>query len=235
MAWGAIGLSTGLVVSAVPAQASPLRGAQAAAWWAAWNLRHDAGWTSGGAVSAKAGARASAATSYQAVWSQAARAVLTPGSAWDRYFARALATHEMRVKSPGAVGVLALTEAATGGLPQTALVQYLEWRRSLNPARFDFYHPGLGPLLQPQVVTPPQLGGEKITPPPPSNPPVNPPENPPENPPVLPPDVPPPSVPEPSSLAVAAAMLAAGAWARRRNLAGGFGRIVAEPEDSCRD
>src|SRR4051794_17608907 len=27
-------------------------------------------------------------------------------------------------------------------------VQYLEWRRSLNPARFDHWHPKMGPMLQ---------------------------------------------------------------------------------------
>src|SRR5262249_50627198 len=34
-----------------------------------------------------------------------------------------------------------------GILPNTPFVNYLLWRRSLNPARFDFYHPRLGPLL----------------------------------------------------------------------------------------
>jgi len=34
-----------------------------------------------------------------------------------------------------------------GLLPDTPFYNYMRWRRSLNPARFDHYHPNLGPAL----------------------------------------------------------------------------------------
>jgi hypothetical protein len=57
-----------------------------------------------------------------------------------------------------------------GLLPDNPLVEYLRWRRSLNPARFDHWHPRIGPMLatdvrvreslcthlEPQVVVPPR-------------------------------------------------------------------------------
>jgi len=62
--------------------------------------------------------------------------------------------------------------APTNGLfPASAFLTYLQHRRSLNPARFDTYHPTLGPLLaedqrlrgvvcpMPEVIMPPPLGG----------------------------------------------------------------------------
>ncbi len=144
-------------------------------------------------------------TPYPAHWVRVAQAVRNPQSLWNRYFARALVNHDLRVKGPNAVGVLAVSAAATGVLPQTPIVQYLMWRRSLNPARFDFYHPRLGPILQQNLITsvPPTVGGEKITPP---------------TPPVTPPDNPPPQVPEPSSLAIAVMLVSAAAWARRHRV-----------------
>jgi hypothetical protein len=36
----------------------------------------------------------------------------------------------------------------------TRNVQYLEWRRALNPARFDHWHPKMGPMLQ-KLIPPP--------------------------------------------------------------------------------
>jgi len=87
------------------------------------------------------------------------------------------------------------------------------WRRSLNPARFDRWHPIEGPIIgginpQPQTLPPP-------TNPPPTNPPVNPPTNPPTNPPDNPPL--PPGVPEPGSMAVALGLIGAGWLWRRRS------------------
>lgn len=42
-----------------------------------------------------------------------------------------------------------VTAAALNGLlPDTPYINYLRWRRSLNPARFDYYHPTLGPILR---------------------------------------------------------------------------------------
>lgn len=90
----------------------------------------------------------------------------------------------------------------SGLLPTSPAWNYLRFRRSLDPARFDHYHPQIGPLLdvdqqvrhqldnppQPQVLNPPpsdtgNSGGG-------GTPPTNPPSTPPL----------PPSVPEPASV-----------------------------------
>jgi hypothetical protein len=42
-------------------------------------------------------------------------------------------------------------------LLDTPFVQYLIWRRNLDPMRFDFYHPRVGPLLAAQTMTPPTI------------------------------------------------------------------------------
>jgi hypothetical protein len=124
-----------------------------------------------------------------------------------------------------------------GLLPNTALYNYLEYRRSLNPARFDYYHPVLGPILaenqqiQTQTNPTPPPKGEIIPPPTggggdggndggnPGSPGTEPPQGevvtPPDTPPPAqifpvppPPDVPPPAaVPEPGSILL---MLAGG-------------------------
>ncbi len=68
---------------------------------------------------------------------------------------------------------LALAQGVTptnGLLPSTPLYNYLMYRRSLNPSRFDYYHPVLGPVLaenqQTQTQTnPTPLPGEFIPPP----------------------------------------------------------------------
>ncbi len=71
-------------------------------------------------------------------------------------------------------------------------VQYLTWRRDLNPVRFDHWHPFLGPELQnltpptqPQILTPPS-----------------------------------PSVPEPGTLVMSLALVGTGVWWRRRMVTG---------------
>lgn len=85
--------------------------------------------------------------------------------------------------------------------------QYLLWRRSLNPARFDYYHPRLGPLLEsitqlPQEVFPPLI------------PPVTPPVTPPPITPTIPVIPVTPQVPEPSTLLIGLMLGAGGLWAR---------------------
>jgi hypothetical protein len=44
-------------------------------------------------------------------------------------------------------------EAVNGLLPQSPLVSYLEWRRSLDPTRFDHYHPRIGALIAQDLAT----------------------------------------------------------------------------------
>ena len=102
-----------------------------------------------------------------------------------------------------------------GGDPSLAasspLISYLIWRRNLDVARFDFYHPFVGPRL-PQGLVPPV---RQVVPPlaPPTNiptPPVVPPPDPPA------PSVVPPVVPEPSAFVVITLGAAGALWMRRR-------------------
>ena len=50
-----------------------------------------------------------------------------------------------------------------GLLVETPFVEYLDWRRNLDPSRFDYYHPIVGPELSQlpgaQNITPPPSGG----------------------------------------------------------------------------
>lgn len=91
-----------------------------------------------------------------------------------------------------------------GQLVATPFVEYLSWRRSLSPARFDHYHrvvgPELGMLLPPPTVptSTPIAGGISQGGPPALNPQ-------PEN-----------GAPEPGALTMAFTLIAAGLWYRRR-------------------
>ena len=106
---------------------------------------------------------------------------------------------------------------ANGRLPNTPLVQFLEARRALDPARFDFYHPTLGPLLaqDPPLTAaatkaPPLIAAAQVATAPPapaaspapqlSRPPIHPAAQ---------------QVPEPSTAAVALVMIGSAALARR--------------------
>ncbi|HEV3122529.1 MAG TPA: hypothetical protein VGY53_11530, partial [Isosphaeraceae bacterium] len=64
-----------------------------------------------------------------------------------------LAGHQVKwslnVKIPSGIHL----HLVNGLLPDTPLVEYLRWRRSLNPARFDFYHPNVGPMLAQDALT----------------------------------------------------------------------------------
>ncbi len=118
---------------------------------------------------------------------KAATAALRTGGYWDRYFARALAQRTTTVQGPNAVRILS---AFSGNLPDSPFVDYLRWRRSLNPSRFDHYHPGLGSLLE--------EGNVSVTVDPPVVPPIK------------------PEVPEPSTWLLGAVLAVAGIGAHRR-------------------
>jgi len=92
------------------------------------------------------------------------------------------------------------------------MIDYLEWRRSLDPTRFTYYHPILSPALAqllsspslpsnvpplPETSTAPQVLSSPATPSGAQT-------------------VAPPAVPEPSSLLLAAAMTGWGIWWRHR-------------------
>jgi hypothetical protein len=86
-------------------------------------------------------------------------------------------------------------------------VAYLEWRRSRDPANFDYWHPRIGPmlakLLPPIPITEPQTIHKSTRPSHPVTP-------------GKPPHVVPPGVPEPNTLAMAAGLIATGLWWRKR-------------------
>lgn len=98
-----------LIVSALPAQASPIRHYHQHASSIPRDLRSWVNFLSGG----------------PGVWSQVHAPPLTS-------HVRQLIAQELLSPDP--------TSSPT--------VSYLEWRRNLNPARFDHWHPHLGPTLQ---------------------------------------------------------------------------------------
>jgi hypothetical protein len=107
---------------------------------------------------------------------------------------------------------------------QNPMIDYLLWRRSLNPVRFTANHPNLSPALAQLLNTPqlppnvppptyapvPQTSSlpQGITPPDPLIPPAT------QS--VAPQNVAPPAVPEPGSLILAAGLIGWGLWWRRR-------------------
>ena len=87
-----------------------------------------------------------------------------------------------------------------GILPDNSLTRYLDYRRSIDPARFDHYHPALGAILvEDQKLKAGQgcVAGEIIPPPIPVPPPVGTPS---PGPPAGGGPLPPRLVPEPTSL-----------------------------------
>ena len=97
------------------------------------------------------------------------------------------------------------------------MIDYLEWRRSLDPTRFTSYHPNLSPALA-QLLSSPSLPANV---PPPTYTPVPETTTAPQvlSSPATPSgaqSVSPPTVPEPNSLLLAAAMTGWGIWWRRR-------------------
>jgi hypothetical protein len=136
-------------------------------------------------------------------------AVLAPGSFWDQYYAKALKEHSTKVK--GLDSLTVLKPDKNGYMPSSSMLDYLHWRRSLDVAGFDKYHPVLGPWLERDeqvrsvVKKPPIIKGPTTNPKPRTTKPPS----------VQPGGVNPPPVPEPGSALVAVVLAGAGLWARR--------------------
>jgi len=109
---------------------------------------------------------------------------------------------------PTRLAVWRMLDAASGSNALDPMLEYLIWRRDLNAARFDYFHPNLGPrlgqLLEPPSLPPPlEVAPEEpsiITPPPSLVVPDNP-------------------VPEPAGWIIAALASAWGLWRRGRSRA----------------
>lgn len=173
----------------------------AAAWLAASSAELDAAPIRGGPALASRASRVSnplGGPAVPPVW----RAFLDKGpDGWTAYQSPALAPLTR-------LAVWKMLEAASTSTTLDPMLEYLMWRRDLNPARFDRNHPYLGPRLG-QLLKPPPL-------PPPT---VVPPDVPP---PITPPPslvVPEPQVPEPGGWIIAALASAWGFWRRRRSRA----------------
>jgi hypothetical protein len=108
-------------------------------------------------------------------------------------------------------------QAHDGLLPETPFIEYLRWRRSLNPSRFDVWHPHMGRLLETDRIIRSQVFTPPITSNPPAvdaQPPIHVPR--PDEPQILPPGT---SVPEPSTALMGLTMIGAlAAWQRARRL-----------------
>ncbi len=101
---------------------------------------------------------------------------------------------------------LAMFQSLSGSSSQAnPFVQYLVWRHNLDPARFNFWHPRMGPIIE--RLPAPTVAPQTLTNPGSTTPPVLPPPQ---------PTIIPPPVPEPGSLAIAAVLIGAGVcWKRR--------------------
>lgn len=86
-------------------------------------------------------------------------------SYWDRVYLRALGNLSLRPNGPNALRVL--WTDSFGRLPDIPMVEYLHWRRSLNPRRFDRNHAELSAFLRQDLyvrslihtpITPPSGG-----------------------------------------------------------------------------
>lgn len=128
--------------------------------------------------------------------------------ALNSYYAAALQARALNVFVPR---VLRNIQSEQGLLHPSAFVAYLEWRRSLAPARFDFYHPRIAQA----IFTDQQIRQSLVT-----TPPITPTVNP--NPGTITPPtdviIPPVTTPEPSSVVIAVMMIGAGFWGRRRSM-----------------
>ncbi len=106
---------------------------------------------------------------------------------------------------PTRLAVWRMLEAAPRSIGLDPMLEYLIWRRDLNAARFDYFHPRLGPRLG-QLLVPPPLPPPLVIPPEEAG--LTPPPQ------LVVPDNP---VPEPAGWILAALASAWGLWRRMRS------------------
>ncbi len=121
---------------------------------AKWQRRGAAWWT-GVLVFAclPAAVEASPITSYAAVSSGTTTGTVF-GPRWQAFLAGGPALWAVEAPPPFPSHIKLATE--DGQIVETPFVEYLIWRRDLDPARFDYYHPNIGPILSslPQTLIP---------------------------------------------------------------------------------
>ncbi len=119
------------------------------------------------------------------------------GPAWARFLAGGASYWDV-ARPPRFPSDLVLPKNSNGTLVETPFVDYLTWRRDLDPSRFDHYHPNVGPELA--QLTTPSVVPSVVKPVPPTKP-FN---------------VAPQNLPEPASLPLALILFgAAYAWRER--------------------
>ncbi len=145
------------------------------------------------------------------------KVTLTPSetqtfAAWDKFLADGVQTWSSThapAFTPDVESVIrqVIKTDSTAEALANPMIQYLEWRRSLDPTRFTTYHPSLSPKLA-QILSAPSLPTGV---PEPTGTPTTAPQT------VSSPQtVSPPPVPEPSSLLLATAMTGWAIWWRHR-------------------
>jgi hypothetical protein len=163
------------------------------------------------ATTARAGKISSAAVLHAQAVQGTASVSIQKADPWSAYWVKALKNHTLNLSGPKVHTTVAF--AADGSVAPSPFVSYMTWRESLNPKRFDSFHTELAKVLR-KVKTPTSSGTppESIIPPSGSTPIL---------PPNFTPDTPtqgliPPNTPEPSTGVIAAGLIAAGLYVRKR-------------------
>jgi hypothetical protein len=120
--------------------------------------RRGTAWLAGAlaAMFVTASAEAAPIISYAAV-STGTTTGTSFGPAWQKFLAGGPALWAVESPPPFPSHIRLATD--NGLIVETPFVEYLIWRRDLDPARFDHFHPIIGPILGtlPQTLVPPSV------------------------------------------------------------------------------